>query len=47
VEPTAKLAGEAGVTAMEDNAGAGVDVVVDEQAVMTRVKAAINPIARQ
>jgi hypothetical protein len=41
VEPTAKLAGEAGVTAMEDNVG------VDEHAAMTIVKAAINPIVRQ
>jgi len=42
---------------MEDNAGVDVgvyigavvdvDVVVDEQAAMTSVKAAINPIAKQ
>ena len=47
VEPTVKLAGEAGVTAMEFNVGVVVDGTVDvdfdEQAVMTTVSVAINP----
>jgi phosphosulfolactate phosphohydrolase-like enzyme len=53
VEPTVKLAGEAGDTAIEDSVGAGAvvevvaDVDVDEQDAMTIVKAAINPMVRQ
>jgi hypothetical protein len=47
VEPTAKLAGEYGVTEIETNVA--VDFVVDalEQDAIPRVKAIINPIARQ
>jgi hypothetical protein len=55
VEPTAKLAGEAGATAIEDNVGALVVAVVivvedegfDEQAVAPKVRAAINPMTRK
>ena len=55
----AVLTGEAGVIAMEDDAGAGIGVPLDaadavgaaaginEQAAVTMVKAAINPIIRQ
>jgi len=50
VEPTTKLAGEAGVTAMEDNVVVVVVVAVvvfDPHAAMPRVKDAINPITRK
>jgi len=59
VEPTGKLAGEAGSTSIEDNVivfvdvnavvdvGAVVDVDVDEQAAMIIVKVATNPKVRQ
>jgi hypothetical protein len=55
VEPTAKLACEAGVTAMEDNVGVLVVAVVivvedeafDEHAVAPKVRAAINPMIRK
>ena len=47
MEPTAKLSGGFGVTVIEDNVGVVVDVDVDEQSDMTRVKTAINPIVKQ
>ena len=55
VEPTIKLAGEAGVTAIEDNVGVLVvavvivveDEVFDEHAVAPKVRAAINPMTRK
>jgi hypothetical protein len=55
VEPTAKLACEAGVTAMEDNVGVLVVAVVivvedeafDEHAVAPKVRAVINPMIRK
>ena len=47
VEPTTKLSGEAGVTAIEDNVDEGVDVDFDEQAAITMVRAAINPMVKQ
>jgi hypothetical protein len=55
VEPTIKLAGEAGATAIEDNVGAFVvtivvvveDEVFDEHAVAPKVRVAINPMIRK
>jgi hypothetical protein len=55
VEPTAKLAGEAGATAIEDNVGVFVVAVVivvedeafDEHAAALKVRAAINPMIRK
>ena len=51
VEPTVRLAGEAGSTSIEFNVGVvvdgTVDVDVDEQAAMTMVSVAINPMVRQ
>jgi hypothetical protein len=55
VEPTIKLAGEAGATAIEDNVGVLVvavvivveDEVFDEHAVAPKVRAAINPMTRK
>ena len=55
VEPTIKLAGEAGATAIEDNVGVSVVAVVivvedeafDEHAAAPKVRAAINPMVRK
>ena len=47
MEPTTKLVGEAGVTAMEDNVVVVAVVVFDPHAAMPRVKDAINPITRK
>jgi hypothetical protein len=55
VEPTIKLAGEAGATAIEDNVGVFVVVIVvvvedevfDEHAVAPKVRVAINPMIRK
>ena len=50
MEPTTKLAGEAGVTAMEDNVvvvAVVVVVVFDPHDAMPMVKEAINPITRK
>jgi hypothetical protein len=47
VEPTAKLAGEYGVTEIETNVAVAFVVDALEQEARQRVKAATNPIARQ
>ena len=57
VEPTIKLAGEAGATAIEDNVGVFVVVIVvvvvvedevfAEHAVALKVRVAINPMIRK
>ena len=47
VEPTAKLAGEYGVTEIETNVAVAFVVDEWEQDAVPRIKAAINPTARQ
>jgi hypothetical protein len=47
VEPTAKLAGEYGVTEIETNVAVDLVVVEPEQAAILRVKAATNPNDRK